>query len=164
MAVVAASLALAGCSGEESRNAEPAGARDRLAAQAPADTSVWEVILQPDSVFLAAVEFRTLRDATEEIVPVRAGAIDHNPQKQAPLPIWQLAQRPGAWRAPTEFDLDSTYGLHSRFFRGRQSVDILCGESVIALMCDGRVLAVTDGKPGMVFYREPLRAVSFGPG
>ena len=141
------------------------GASCASKATLPSDTLDAESIATltlPDSLTLAAVEWRALEFADTSITPIRSGAIQRDHPGFRDLPLKALLADRSIWRVPTASDLKHRYGYHARFKRhGVSDVDLLAGEDIVAVARDGRVIIVADVPWGRAFNSVPMHEVNY---
>jgi hypothetical protein len=120
-------------------------------------------LTDPDSLALAAVEWRSLALADTSITPIRSGAVLRLGQSGLrDLPLKALLADTTIWRVPADSDLSRRYGFHARFTRqGGPNVDVLAGEDIVAVARDGKILIVAGVSFVRAFNGVPMHVVSY---
>jgi hypothetical protein len=120
------------------------------------DAECVAVLNDPDSLALAAVEWRSLALADSSITPIVSGAVTRNPIGFRDLPLKVLLADRSIWRVPNDSDSRRRYGYHARFTRHGVPVDVLAGEDVVAVARDGKILVVADMPWDRAFNSVPM--------
>ena len=127
----------------------------------PLPPEVRTILLNPDSVIVRGVEPTSIMAASRGTIPFTGTMNSSAVREQGPPSFSDLLSSSEAWRAPTEADLNATFFYHGRFRRADSELTVLAGDSVVAILRRGRILAVADAGFEKVFRYLPLRLPSY---